>query len=251
MTLVRRLSLAMFLVAAVAATGWAAQDEVERIHRVVPLQPGGMLKLQTFSGHVVISATDGREVVIDAVRRAPRERLERVKLDIEISGSTVRIDANKRDSWFIFGNNVVETDFDIKVPRKTDIDVSAFSSPIRISGVLGTHHVHSFSGTLRMEEVTGPIKADTFSGDIEIQLAGAATEPELTLKTFSGNVDVRVPATARAQVDVSSFSGNLNSDVPLTLSNKSRHALRGEMGGQGGSTSVRVKTFSGAVHLRK
>jgi hypothetical protein len=249
----RRLSLAFFLVAALAANGWAAQNETERIHKVVPLQPGGTLKLDTFSGRVVITASDAPEVVIDAVRRAPRERLDRIKLDIETSGSTVRIQANKRDpAWFNLKNNVVETDFDIKVPRQTALDISAFSSEVRVTGVNGSHRLHSFSGFVRLEDVAGAVKADTFSGGIEIQLAGSVGQPELNLETFSGDVDVRVAETARAQVDFHSFSGDLNSDLPLTLKSKNGHSLRGELGGQGvASTSVRVKTFSGNVRFRK
>ena len=256
MKLTHRLTTAAVLVVALAGTGWAGQNDTERVHKVFPLQPGGTLKLETFSGHVVITGSDASEVVIDAVRRAPKDRLERVKLDIEASGTTVRIQANRRDSsWFNFGNNVVDTDFDIKVPRKTDIDVSAFSSEVRIAGVSGSHRVHSFSGSVHLDDVAGPIKADTFSGSIEIQLAAAADQPELDLHTFSGGVDVRVPETARAQVDFNSFSGDLNSDVPLVLKSKSRHSLRAEMSGSGKaggvSNSVRVKTFSGDVRFRK
>ena len=48
------------------------------------------------------------------------------------------VDANKRDySWWDFasGNNVVETDFDIKVPRRTQLDVDVFSSPVTVTGI--------------------------------------------------------------------------------------------------------------------
>jgi lia operon protein LiaG len=256
MKLTHRLTMAAVFVVALAGTGWAGPNETERVHTVIPLQPGGTLKLETFSGRVVITGSDASEVVIDAVRRAPKDRLERVKLDIEASGTTVRIQANRRDSsWFNWGNNVVDTDFDIKVPRKTDIDVSAFSSGVRIASVSGSHRVHSFSGSVHLDDVAGPIKADTFSGSIEIQMAAAADQPELDLHTFSGSVDVRVPETARAQVDFNSFSGDLNSDVPLVLKSQNRHSLRAELSGGGkaggASNNVRVKTFSGDVRFRK
>ena len=98
--------------------------------------PGGTLRLKNFSGRVTITATDRPEVVIDAVRRAPRGRLERIRLDIHTEGpNVVVIDANRRDSsWFEFigGNNVVETDFDIEVPRRTNLDVAVFSSAVTI-----------------------------------------------------------------------------------------------------------------------
>ena len=115
----RRLSLVAFALLLVAGAA-AAADETERFQRTVPLAPGGTLKLNNFSGHVTITGTDRSEVVIDAVRRAPRERLDRIKLDVQASGSTVRIQANKKvsSSWWDWrGNNVVETDMEIQVPR--------------------------------------------------------------------------------------------------------------------------------------
>ena len=44
------------------------------------LEPGGTLRVRSFSGRVTITATDGRDVVVDALRRAPRSRLDRITL---------------------------------------------------------------------------------------------------------------------------------------------------------------------------
>src|SRR5262245_14523379 len=93
----------------------AAFQETERVSRTIAVDAGSSLRLKSFSGRVNIVAGDGGEVVIDAVRRASRDRLDHIKLDIQKEGSTLYVDANKRDaSWWISNNNVVETDFDIK-----------------------------------------------------------------------------------------------------------------------------------------
>src|SRR5207342_269960 len=82
-------------------------DETEHITRTIQLEPGGTLRLKNFSGRVTITASDRPEVVIDAVRRAPRTQLERIKLDIHTSGSNVVVvDANQRDSsWWAFSGS--------------------------------------------------------------------------------------------------------------------------------------------------
>ena len=117
----------------------AVQTETERVHKVVPLAPGGTVKLHNFSGHVTITGTDRNEVVVDAVRKAPKDRLERIKLDVSSSGSTVTIEANKKEGVRVglFGNNVVETDFEIQVPRQSTLVIDVFSSPVTVSGVSG------------------------------------------------------------------------------------------------------------------
>src|SRR5271169_6673084 len=75
-----------------------AQKESETVNKTVAYPSNGTLKLRNFSGDVHITATNGHDVVIKAVREADRDRLDHIKLDIETSGSTVSIQANKRDA---------------------------------------------------------------------------------------------------------------------------------------------------------
>ena len=246
---------AAFAVLALAAPAHAVRgvlDETERVSRTIALEPGGTLRLKNFSGRVTITGTDRSEVVVDAVRRAPQARLDRIKLDIHTSGSgMVVVDANQRGrSWWDFagGNNVVETDFDIKVPRRTRLDVEVFSSPVSVTGVDGPHKMHGFSSALVLNDVTGSVRARTFSGSVTIREKSWTPDQTIDVDTFSGSVELHVPDTARGTVTFNSFSGRLNSEMPLTMHGSSRRSLRAELGGGGGGT-LRFKTFSGSVKI--
>src|SRR4029450_1544685 len=70
--------------------------ETETVERTLSLQPGGTLRLKTFSGRVNITAGSGNQVVIKAVRRATRERLNDIKLEITQSGTIVDMDGDHR-----------------------------------------------------------------------------------------------------------------------------------------------------------
>ena len=245
------LAFAVCALAAPAADASSRYDETEHVSRTVKLEPGGTLRLKSFSGRVTITASDRSEVVIDAVRRAPRERLDRITLDIHTDGSNaVVIDANHRErSWYAFsGNNVVETDFDIKVPRRTNLDVSVFSAPISVDGVVGSHKMNSFSSRLSLLDVTGSIRAHSFSGPITIRAKAWEPNQSIDIDTFSGSVELHVPETARGTVSFNSFSGRLSSELPLTLHSSSRRSFKAELGGGDGGT-LRFKTFSGSVKI--
>src|SRR5437763_14225793 len=71
-----------FAVLVLAVPAASAQSDTEHLTQTVKLHPGGTLRLRNFSGRTTISATEGTDVVIDAIRRAPRERLNRIKLDV-------------------------------------------------------------------------------------------------------------------------------------------------------------------------
>ena len=230
----------------------SAYYETEHVSRTVALEPGGTLQVKNFSGRVTITGSDRSEVVVEAVRRAPRSRLDRIKLDVHTSGSTVVVvDANQRDSsWWGFGSgtNIVETELDIKVPRKTQLDVSVFSSPVTVEGVEGAHKLHGFSSRLTLNDVAGPVRAKTFSGSVSIREKSWADNPSIDVETFSGGIDLRVTDATRGTVSFNSFSGHLSSDVPLTMHSSSRRSVRAELGGGGGGT-LRFKTFSGSVKI--
>ena len=134
------LTAVMALVAlGIPALATAAAKETERVERTVPMQSGGTLTLKNFSGRVEITGESRSDVSIVAIRRATRDRLDRIKLDIQSDGKSVVIEANKRDKgWDERDENVVETDFTIKVPQNANLDLKVFSSPVQITGVTGT-----------------------------------------------------------------------------------------------------------------
>jgi len=204
-----------------------AQRETEQVDRTIAFQPGGTLRLKNFSGDIRISGSEAAEVSIHAVRRATRARLDRIKLSIETSGSEVVVNANDRDYQSDEHDNVVDTTFEIRVPRQTNVDVTSFSSGIVVEGVEGRHRANTFSGDIRLLNVSGPLRAKTFSGDVELQ----------------------VPGSEGADLRFSTFSGDIHSDLPLTLINKTRKRTEATL--YGGGREVEVETFSGDVRISR
>ena len=219
------------LLALVLATPAFAQRDTETIDRTLPMPAGGTLRLKTFSGRVKITGGSGDQLVVHAVRRATRDRLADIKLEITTSGSTIEVDANHR-LVERRNDNVVETDFEITVPAKTRLDIKTFSAPVTVIGVNANQNI------------------DGFSSDVTIESNEWADGTDLDVNTFSGDVRLRLPSSARGNIDFNSFSGRFESDLPVTLSNSSRRNFRGALNG-GGNADFRLKTFSGDVSIRR
>lgn len=203
--------------------------DTETVDRTVPLPANGTLRLKTFSGRVRITGGSGDQVVIHAVRRATRDRLNDIKLEITTAGSTVEVDANHRIVERR-NDNVVETDFDIQVPARARLDIKTFSAPVTVIGVTGSQNI------------------DGFSSDITIEANEFNDGTSIDINTFSGNVRLRLPASARGTLDFNTFSGRFESDLPVTLTSSSRRNFRGQLNG-GGAGDFRLKTFSGDVRI--
>jgi hypothetical protein len=254
----RVVSAALVLAVALSASAFAAASETETITKTAKIERGGTLRLKNFSGRVTITAEDRQDVAIEAVRHATRDRLDHIKLDVHNEGPDVVVDANHRDSswtdWWGWGrkNTVVETDLDVRVPRRTNLDVNVFSSPVTVMGVEGDERLHGFSSRLRLDDVVGPVQAHTFSGSVEIHERTWQPRQTIDVDTFSGSVDLHVPDNAKAAVSFHSFSGRLDSAMPLTFTSLSgRHGtMNGRLGADDGDAGTfRVKTFSGSFHI--
>src|SRR5688572_5236895 len=169
--------------------------ETENVDRTLTLAPGGTVRLKTFSGRVNITGSGGNQVVIKAVRRATRERLDDIKLEITQSGNVIDIDANHRVVERR-NDNVVETDFDIQVPSQTRLDLHTFSAPVVVAGVAGDLEVEGFSSDIRLTDVSGPKRVKTFSGGVEVEARNWTDGDDMQVNTFSGDVTLRLRASA-------------------------------------------------------
>jgi DUF4097 and DUF4098 domain-containing protein YvlB len=173
----------------------------------------------------------------------------------------------------------------VTVPRKCPTQVGVVSATAVMSGISSRASVKSVSGGITLDGVTGDVDANTISGALEAQgingkLNFNTVSGDLTLAdgwlerldangvsgdvtadidldplggmhvtTVSGEVTLRLPAEADAQVNMHSLSGDVRSEFP-ELKRTSAPASRSVSGSLGaGSGHVSVTTMSGRVML--
>jgi hypothetical protein len=173
----------------------------------------------------------------------------------------------------------------VTVPRKCRTQVGVVSASAVMSGISARASVKSVSGGITLDGVTGDVDANTVSGALEAQgingkLNFNTVSGDLTLAdgwlerldangvsgdvtadidldplggmqvtTVSGEVTLRLPAEADAQVNLHSLSGDVRSEF-AELRRSSAPASRSVSGNLGaGSGHVSVTTMSGGVML--
>lgn len=153
-----------------------------------------------------------------------------------------------------------------------DIEVETLSGNVTIQGARGAVNVHTVSGDIALTGGRGTVEIETVSGDIELrdvvssQVRTNSTSGDLTFagaivnagryqfETHSGELRLELPANVGAELSLSTFSGEIDSAFPITLT-PGAHGIGASQAkkltfslGQG-SARIIAETFSGDVTL--
>ncbi|MEO6528041.1 MAG: DUF4097 family beta strand repeat-containing protein [Gemmatimonadaceae bacterium] len=152
------------------------------------------------------------------------------------------------------------------------LELATLSGDITIQGVSGDAAVHSLSGEVTLTGARGNVEIETVSGDIQLrdiesrQIRTNSTSGDLTFvgtivnggryefTTHSGELKLQLPANVGAQLSLSTFSGEIDSAFPITLK-AGEHGIGADQAkklnftiGQG-TARIIAETFSGDVTL--
>ena len=175
---------------------------------------------------------------------------------LEQSGSTIRI--GKNTSWL----KNVSIDYQVEVPRDTEIDAGVASGGITIDNVKGPVKASSASGYVHVYRVERDAQLNAASGSIDVSGIGgwlrvssasgdtraADVKGELKITAASGSIRIEHPSD---RVDASTASGSI--DVVGANNDVKVHAISGSIevsGNPGASRLWELKTISGSVRLR-
>lgn len=162
--------------------------------------------------------------------------------DVDIEDVATRLDVNSL-SGDVVGRAIAG-----------DVAITVLSGEVRLADVRGNIDVGGVSSDISLRGIAAKIvRAKTTSGEI---LYDGTIDPSgrYELTSHSGDVKLRVPRDASAQLTVSTWNGTIDSDFPITLkpgeqrisaSRSKRYVF--EIGG--GGARISAETFSGDITI--
>jgi hypothetical protein len=159
-------------------------------------------------------------------------------------------------------------------PVKGDLAAQTLAGDVRAQSVAGTARVETSGGDIRLGRVDGWLKARTGGGDIVVPLVGGAITAEtaggdvriavgarqlregISIVSGGGDVTLTLPSDFRGNVDLTVNGADLSdpairSEFPEVAVSRRENSARGTGALNGGGSTVRVLTSSGAIHLRR
>jgi DUF4097 and DUF4098 domain-containing protein YvlB len=225
----------------------------EDFHSTYPLNAGGAVSVETFNGSIELVGWEQNSVEVNGTKYASsRSALDSIKIDVSPSSGSVRIRAIRpTDTHWHIG-----TRFNIRVPRKTMLDlISTSNGHIRVEDVEGHARLRTSNGAIRISRLKGDVEARTSNGGIDADyvdgnanlhtsnggIRAEATHGSFEATTSNGSINARLndPATTWPVKAESS-----NGRVELTLDAKQLPEVRASTNNS--SIVLRLPAFANA-----
>lgn len=202
----KQILTALVLLTALVANASAQREE--RFSRTLDVGANGELELGNISGEIRVEATSGSQIVIDAVKRAHgSSRVSDVEIEVSQMSNRVRVETRHRQGRH-GRDGGVSVDYQVRVPKGTEVTIESVSGDITLSGVGGETTVKSVSGNVDVSDAGSLSRAESVSGDVRIR--GARSTRSMDISSVSGDVEgANVEAN---ELNISSVSGDVELD---------------------------------------
>lgn len=136
------------------------------------------------------------------------------------------------------------------VPRAVALRLERSSGPVAIDGVRGALTVRHEDGPVTLQGTGGGVDVEIQNGDLDVQAASLPADGTVRLRTANGDVTLRLPPDASAQISAETSAGALRTrGLALTEERFSPQGAGGRYEARlgAGATSVELRTENGSV----
>lgn len=233
-----------------------------------PSRPG-LLKVTAVNGGISVKAYNGREVLIESKSAPTRGRRQTARTDglrrigPNASGLTVEEENNVMTVGTGFSGG---SDVEIQVPVKTNLALKVMNGrAINVEGVEGEIEVDNLNGDIILTNISGSAVAHSSNGRLIASLKDITPNKPMSFTSMNGDVDITLPATAKANLKMRTDNGDTWSDfdiqmrpgTPPTVERRPNGGTRIQtdktLNGtiNGGGPDFDLRTLNGNIFIRK
>ncbi len=231
----------------------------------------GKIEIKNLLGEITLQNTTGSAIIIESNFKMERpDRADGLKLlGVMDDNTDLGVNVNEENGIInIVGavNQVRDFKYKISVPIGSAVNLD-YNSPFAqdqliIDSFKGSLETHTLNTNVKITNSTGPFTVNTISGNLEVAFSSISQEAPTSLATINGLIDVTIPASEKATVNLSTMNGNVYNNLdlkPVKESDSDQRAygmmsIRQNMGDftlNGGGQKVLLKSISGNIYLRK
>lgn len=229
----------------------------------IPVPAGATISLQDFPGDVPIEGYSGSDVIIggqEAVQIPDRAKgLKPIYPGGEDNtghGVSVVKNGDQITIRYLLPLTQEPRSYKIRVPESVYLKFKSGcerQTNLSLSNLKGEIDA-DVCGNIKLKNVTGPLVLSTISGNVEVVFSSVSKDKPISIAAISGEIDVTLPASTPANIEMSAMSGNMYSDFDFHSDDKNmKHVGGGAINTQinGGGVDIKLRSISGNIYLRK
>lgn len=178
-----------------------------------PSKPG-LVKITVSHGDIRVRGVDVPEVTVKSdARVTPTQRKDGLRVLTSSSSfafteknNVIVIDATA-EGWTRNG------DFEVNVPRNSSVVVNnSWGGAITCGNLSGDVEIKSMNGRVKLDDVAGGALVETMNGEITAEVREVREGKPLSFTSMNGQITIRVPEPAKANVSLRSQNGSILTD---------------------------------------
>jgi hypothetical protein len=258
--------------------------------RSFDFRPGGRVQVTGNAGFIRVESWEKNEVFLrytkrvwDSRRREAERRMENLQVEISdqpgqlIIRQVPEFEEDHFDFFDLFDPDTwsraryaARIDFELRVPRQCELILETDEGEITVRQIEGNVEVNSDEGDIDLDDISrGDVTAETDEGDIialrltakggslnsdegDIEVDAARfDEGTWHITTDEGDVELFLPASANAEIELETTDGRIRSDFKLNRisDDEDGERLTGRLGD--GRARLEIYTDEGDISLRR
>lgn len=200
---------------ALLLTGSAHAAEEPGVIRFSDPSKPGTVKISLGKGELQVQGADTNEVTVrtDAKAVTSKPRKDGLRVISAASGYNLREKDNVITLDAVSDLGRSGGDFKIIVPRTTTVVVqNAWGGDITCSGLAGDIEINAMHGEIRLDDVKAGVVVSTMNGGIRANIREFREGKPLSFTSMNGEVTLRVPNDAKANVRLRTQNGSVLTD---------------------------------------
>jgi DUF4097 and DUF4098 domain-containing protein YvlB len=229
----------------------------------------GTIRVAMHSGGITIRGGNRRDVVVTS--RGDEDRPRRntpAPPGLTRLNQPTRLVITEENNQIAIqgGTNNRPGDVEVQVPTRVNLNLAAHNNgDILVENTDGDMEVTNHNGAIRLANVAGSVVANTHNGDVKVTLTRITSEKAMAFASFNGDVDVTLPANAKANLKLRSDNGEIFTDFEIQMRPSTPAQSSRSSGGptrievnqsiygtiNGGGPEFELRTYNGNIFVRK
>ena len=230
----------------------------------------GSVRISMLSGGMVVRGSNRRDVLVSSAGRGdePLRRRTDVPAGLRQLTQAPGLTITEQNNEITIGSSVHNrgVDIEVQVPSRVNLKLLAHNNgDVVVDGAEGDIEVTNHNGDIRLTNVGGSVVANTHNGNVRVTLTRVTTDKAMAFTSFNGDVDVTLPATAKANLKLRSDRGEIFTDfdvqtlqaTPPTPTRRPDGRIRMEVNQalygaiNGGGPEFELRTYNGDIFVRR